>query len=180
MRKFIVVATAILAVYGIGMVSASAVLLADDTDPPAIGVEPPVVEPIEPGDPVDPQPIEPEPIAPLPYGSVHLKGEVWANGTSIGQIDFGLIWNEDDPSHAQLWALLGDVPTQVCVGRIFDTPQGEPIFFGSTSLMDPEGTCYMSRVPDHSAISLHAASNDGQWATATLKNPNSVDPVPIF
>lgn len=184
MRKFLVSTLAILAVYAVGMVSASAVLQAD-TEPPPIGVEPPVVQPIELGDPVDPEPIEPEPvepepIVPLPYGAVHLVGEVWANGVSIGEIDFAIVWNEDDPSHAQLWALLNDVPTQVCAGRIFETPQGEPIFFGSTSLMDPAGTCYMSRVPNHSAISLHAASNDGQWAVATLTNPNSVEPVPIF
>lgn len=134
--------------------------------------------------PVEVQPIdtvaEPTPVAPLPWGSIHLVGEMWANGQPIGSIDFALLWNEDDPGEAQLWALLGDVPQQVCVGRIFDTPGGEPIFFGSTSLMSPAGTCYMSRLPDHSGVSLFAASNDGQWAAGILKWAGSVDPAPIF
>ncbi len=121
-----------------------------------------------------------EPPAPLPLTSVPLSGDVYANGVSIGTFDFALVWSEDDPSQVQLWAVVADAPSLVCWGDVFDTPTGEPIFFGETSLMEPAGTCTMSQLPDRSAITMFAASNDGQWATATMRYTGSVDPVPIF
>lgn len=123
---------------------------------------------------------EPVAVAPLPLTSVPMTGEVWANGTAIGTFDFALIWSEDDPSKVQLWTVLGDVPSLVCSGDVFDSPGGDPIFFGETSLLDPAGTCTMSQLPDRSAITMFAASDDGQWAVVTMRYAGSVEPAPIF
>ena len=131
----------------------------------------------------DPAPVadvEPEPVAPLPLVSVPLRGDVFANGHAIGPIDFAVIWNEDDPSKVQLWAVLDETPTPVCIGDVFESPHGEPVFLGETSLMDPAGTCTMSQLPDRSGITLFAASNDGQWASSIMSYPGGVEPVPIF
>ena len=119
-------------------------------------------------------------VAPLPLTSVPLVGDVFANGVALGEFDFALVWSEEDPSKVQLWTVLNGVPGLVCAGDVFETPSGEPIFFGETSLMDPAGTCTMSQLPDKSAITMYAASTDGQWVAATMRYEGGINPVPIF
>lgn len=124
--------------------------------------------------------IERHDILPPNWVAIPLWGNVWANGHDIGMVDFALFYDANDPTKAQLWALWHDTPTHVCTGDIFETPKGEPIFFGETSLMAPAGTCHMARLPNHTGISLYAASNDGQWATSILTNPDWRLPAAVF
>ena len=105
------------------------------------------------------------------WHALPMGGDVWANGRLVGAVDFVLFWEAADQPRAQLWALWQGAPTPVCHGVIFETPQGEPIFFGSTFVEHPAATCHMARTPDFDEISLLVATEDGQWATAILGNP---------
>lgn len=124
--------------------------------------------------------IERQQILPPNWVAIPMWGNVWANGHDIGMVDFALFYDANEPTKAQLWALWREAPTHVCSGDIFKTPQGEPIFFGETSLMAPAGTCHMARLPNHTGISLYAASNDGQWATSILTSPDWHEPAAVF
>lgn len=129
-----------------------------------------------------PDATEPAPTIPLDWIAVPMWGDVWANGTPIGPVDFVLFWQADDESEAQLWALWQGQPVQVCTGQIFDTPQGEPIFFGEATTPRVDATCHMARTPDYNEISLFIADADGQWATAIMTDPawQQTDAASIF
>ena len=135
-------------------------------------------EPLVP-EPVGPEPLflgpdaeRPVPIFPDHWAVLPMWGDVWANGHFVGAVDFVLFWDRDmKQPHAELWALWRGQPTQVCVGLIFETPGGEPIFFGATTLEKPRATCHMARTPDFDEISLFIATEDGQWATSIMSDP---------
>ena len=136
----------------------------------------------EPVDYVDAvQPVEPVEPVPLPgLGAVTLQGDVSINGNvTLPDILFGVIWEEDDPAHVQLWALVNDLPVQVCDGRVIE-PLGEPIFEGESRLLGPNGDCHMRELPNGSDIALFIVTEDGQWATSIMRAPDGVYPAPIF
>lgn len=119
-----------------------------------------------------PDAVRPIPTFPDDWVVLPMWGDVWANGRHIGPVDFVAFWerNAEQP-HAELWAIWRGRPMQVCVGVIFETPQGEPIFFGTTTVDEPRATCHMARTPDFDEISLFIATEDGQWATSIMSDP---------
>lgn len=169
-RRPRLVLAALVAVLSLGLLAAPANPIADANDEAAIDAT---------NDQARAE-IERHQILPPNWVAIPMWGNVWANGHDIGMVDFALFYDGDDPSKAQLWALWRDTPTHVCSGDIFTTPQGEPILFGETTLMAPEGTCHMARLPNRAGISLYAASDDHQWATAILTNPDWHLPAAVF
>ncbi|MEM7092120.1 MAG: hypothetical protein AAF567_03890 [Actinomycetota bacterium] len=165
MRKLAFAAVAVMMLFGITTISA-------DAQP---RFQPPT--PVASDDAfvfVGPDTAEPAPQIPHDWHVVPMWGDVWANGRAFGTVDFFLFWEAGSKSpRAQLWALWRGQPLQVCVGDIFETPQGEPIFFGkATGGGELAATCHMARTPDFDEISMLIAAEDGQWATAIMTNPN--------
>lgn len=118
-----------------------------------------------------PDDAKPAPVIPVDWVAVAMWGDVWANGIAVGPVDFVLFWQGDYEADAQLWAIWRGEPVQLCVGKIFDTPDGEPIFFGEARTPEAKATCHMARTPDLDEISLFIADENGQWANAIMTSP---------
>ncbi|MCP5025716.1 MAG: hypothetical protein GY929_05455 [Actinomycetia bacterium] len=139
-------------------------------------------------EPVPVKPVDPEPTpttvttAPLPgLGAVTLQGDVSLNGTvTLPDVLFGVVWDVEDPSHAQLWALIDDQPTLVCDGIIHEL-EGEPVYHAQSQLLEPSGRCHGQRVPDGGdGVAIFMTFSDGQWAAATLTSPDGVPVADLF
>lgn len=166
MRKLAIAVLSILLVFAASMVSAEAQPRdkLDDRSQPAAASDDAFVF-------SGPRVAEEAPRLPTDWISIAMWGEVWANGRHFGNVDFVLFVEADNSPRAQLWAWWKGQPIQVCVGEIFETPQGEPIFFGEATGGEVEATCHMARTPDLAAISLFIANANGQWATSIMSNP---------
>lgn len=132
------------------------------------------------------QPPEPEPTlvttVPLPgLAAVTLQGDVSLNGTTtLPDVLFGVVWDVDNPSHAQLWAVLEDQPVLVCDGTIHEL-DNEPVYHAQSQLLGNSGRCHGQRVPDGGdGVAVFLTFSDGQWAAATLTSPDGVPTVALF